>query len=334
MRFSPRHCPHPACPSSSSGHFRWRHKGFFRRRCDGRQVQRFLCLECRRTFSTQSFRLDHRLHKPHLHLDLFGPLVSKVTHRQAARILGCSRSTIAHRLLLLGRHCRDFHLRLVNQAAGRGGLSGTFQLDELETFEHSRRLAPLTVPVLIERQSYFILDASVATLPARGGLSPAYRARKQERERLFGRRTSGSREAVKRSFERLHACHASHGPVLVQTDFKTSYASSLRRLFGSRLVHQRCSSRARRDHHNPLFPINLTLAMLRDGVSRLVRRSWAASKLKERLERHLWIWIAWRNYVRAITNRAPQVTAGIALGLTNKMWTVAEMCAWKVFESY
>ena len=73
--------------------------------------------------------------------------------------------------------------------------------------------------------------------------------------------------------------------------------------------------------------------MLRDGVSRLVRRSWAASKLKERLEQHLWIWIVWRNYVRAITNRAPQLTAGIALGLTNKMWTVAEMCAWKVFES-
>jgi len=108
MRFAPRFCPRPLCPSARSRHFRWRRKGYFCRQCDGRFVQRFLCLECRRFFSIQSFRLDYRLRKPHLHLTLFRDFVSKTTMRQSARTLGCTRRTVAHRLKLLGEHCRAY----------------------------------------------------------------------------------------------------------------------------------------------------------------------------------------------------------------------------------
>ncbi len=94
----------------------------------------------------------------------------------------------------------------------------------------------------------------------------------------------------------------------------------------------RTSSKAKRDYSNPLFPINHTLAMARDGISRLVRRSWAASKLRERLEWHAWIWAAWRNYVRAITNQAPKVTPAMAAGVTGKRWSVAKVCAWRVLD--
>jgi transposase-like protein len=330
VRFHPRFCPRPDCPSRSSGHRRWCFKGRFRRSCDGRTVQRFLCLECLRTFSTQTFRVDYRLKKPKLNLSLFGPYISKVTHRQAARVLGCSRRTVAHRLRLLGEHCRSFHRWRLSQAPRKLGSSKVFQLDELETFEHSRRLAPVTMPVLIERSSYFILDLETAPLPCRGGLSKADRLRKEERERRFGRRKSGSRGAVERCFDTLANLLAPSSAVRVQTDRKVTYAPILERGFGGRLVHERYSSKEKRDYKNPLFPINHTLAMMRDGISRLVRRTWAASKLRERLELHAWIWATWRNYVRGITNKARRVTPAMALGIEEKKWTVAEICAWKV----
>jgi transposase-like protein len=333
MVFRPRLCPRRGCPSSSSGHFRWRRKGFYRRHCDGRAVQRFLCLECRHFFSIQTFRLDYRLKKPHLHFFLFKDFVSKVTHRQSARTLGCSRKTVAHRLELLGKHCRDFHTRRLQEAASGAGLVGTFQLDELETYEHSRRLSPLSVPVLIERKSYFVLDTSVTTLPARGRLSAAEEQRKAARDAARGKRKSGSREAVARSFERLSELCKNSGLVEVQTDCKGSYSNALKLIFGPRCRHGRFSSRAKRDYRNPLFPINHTLAMLRDGISRLVRRTWAASKLKERLERHLWIWIAWRNYVRGITNTAPRVTPAMAWGVSLRRWSKEEMLAWRAFSN-
>ncbi len=330
MRFRPDRCPRPDCPSITSGHRRWCFKGRFLRACDGRSVQRFLCLECRHTFSTQCFRLDYRLKKPHLNRALVGPFVSKVTHRQAARILGCSRATVARRLELLGNHCERFHRWRVARAKDKDFRSATFQLDELETFEHSRRLAPVTMPVLIERSSYFVLELKTAALPARGGLRRVDRERKQKREKIDGRRRNGSVKAVERCFETLAKLQPLGSSVRIQTDRKVTYVSILKRRFTRGLFHQRHSSVARRDYANPLFPINHTLAMMRDGISRLVRRTWAASKLKERLERHAWIWAVWRNYVRAVRNKAPQISPAMALGIEERKWRMTEICAWKV----
>ena len=330
MRCEPRRCPHKDCPSRSSGHHRWCFKGRYPRDCDGRLVQRFLCRECRRTFSVQTFRLDYRLKKPRLHLELLGAFVSKVTHRQAARILGCNRKAVAHRLLLLGEHCRAFHAWRLDLFRQRGGLRGSFQLDELETFEHSRRLAPVTMPVLIERQSYFVVDLRAAALPCRGGLSKADQLRKALREKVAGVRRSGSRDAVGKCFERLAEVHAPEGKVRVQTDHKGTYRTILVKQFGSRLHYTRHSSKAKRDYQNALFPINHTLAMLRDGISRLVRRTWAASKLRQRLEQHAWIWTVWRNYVRGVTNRAPRVSPAMAIGVEARRWRPSEVCAWRV----
>jgi hypothetical protein len=123
------------------------------------------------------------------------------------------------------------------------------------------------------------------------------------------------------------------GPIHIQTDRKATYPSILKRCLGRRLIHERHSSIARRDYANPLFPINHTLAMLRDGISRLVRRTWAASKLKERLEKHAWIWAVWRNYVRGVTNKAPEVPPAMVIGIEEKRWTMREICAWKVLPS-
>jgi len=212
----------------------------------------------------------------------------------------------------------------------RRGISGTFQLDELETYEHSRLLAPVTVPVVIERSSFFVVDLEVAPLPCRGRLSEMDRVRKRERERVHGVRKSGSREAVKRCFDTLAAFHAPGSAVAVDTDRKSTYPGLLKRCLGSRVRHLRHSSTAKRDYGNPLFPINHTLAMLRDGVSRLVRRTWAASKLRQRLALHAWMWIAWRNYIRGITNQSPATSPAMALHVETRQWSVTELCAWRV----
>ena len=332
MRFEPKHCPRASCPSHGTHHFRWRRKGFFHRLCDGRFVQRYLCLECRRSFSIQTFRVDYRLRKPALHLLLFRDFVSKTTLRQSARNWRCTRRTVERRLKLLGEHCRAFHGTKLRGVGEQGGIGGVFQLDEQESFEHSRRLKPVTIPVLIERSSYFVLHAECAPLAARGRLSLSDRRKKEAFERSFGKRRSGSVCAVQRAFEVLARVHRSTGSVSVQTDRKASYASRLARLFGARLRHERHSSRAPRTYGTALFPINHTLATMRDAVSRLVRRSWAASKIRTRLELHLWIWIAYRNYVRGITNRARRTTPAMAIGIDRVQWLPENLLRWRVFE--
>jgi hypothetical protein len=222
---------------------------------------------------------------------------------------------------------------MLERARRTGGIGGVFQLDEFESFEHNRRLKPVTMPVLIERKSFFVLHAECAPMAPRGRLTPRNRRKKEALELQFGKRRSGSAEAVRRSFEVLARVHREQGFVFVQTDKKKSYATRLRRLFGARVLHGCHASTAVRNYTNPLFPINHTSAMMRDGVSRLVRRSWAAAKLRERLELHLWIWIAYRNYVRSITNTARDVTSAIALGIDARKWKRKELLAWRVLSA-
>ncbi|MBK8177557.1 MAG: hypothetical protein IPK67_01340 [Planctomycetes bacterium] len=247
--------------------------------------------------------------------------------------------------------------------AARGGLGEVFLFDEQETFEHSRLKKPVTVPVLIERHSGFVFDCRVGALAPRGkkrgrraagdgakpqvsaaaaptaGAEPQSAVQAQvppapgppPAPKPEPRRRSESRAKVKEAFERLRECSPKDKPITVLTDMKKTYGVLLRRLFGERCRHLRTISTLKRDTRNPLWHINHTLARTRDGVSRLVRRSWAASKLRQRLEGHLFLWTCYRNYVRGKTNHEPRTTPAMALGLQPLPWSVPALLELRVF---
>ncbi len=329
--FEPAFCPLPNCPSASPGaQFRYRNSGSYLRDCDRRKVQRFYCHACRRRFSAQSFRLNYRFRKPQIDAWVFRCMVSKVTHRQTARLLEVDRKTIHRRLHRFAPALHDLHRGVLDCARDAGGIRGSFSLDELETFEGSRRLCPVTVPALIERRSLFVVHLETGMLGARGHIGKREIAKRAERERTIGKRRSESRAMVGRCFARLAVCHRPHGMVEVVTDKKRAYRTELKRFFPNRVgAHITESSRRARNRSNPLFAINHTFAMMRDQVSRLVRRSWGASKDRKALKRHLWIWAAWRNYVRPITNHAPGTTPAMALGVTDKKLSIQEALRWR-----
>lgn len=332
--FKPPRCPSRPCPSFQlNAPFLWQRKGVYRRKCDGQVVQRFKCLTCHLGFSSQTFRVDYRLHKPKLHFAVFDAFVSKVTQRQTARTLECTRKTVRQRLLLLARESKAFQTEVLKRARSTRGLPGDFQLDELETFEHSRRLAPVTMPVLIELHSFFVVHVAVGTLPARGNLRPADLEKKAAREAANGPRLNESRAAVDSCFKVLGDHVARDRHVYVSTDKKSSYAGVLAERMPGTYTHARHSSTAARTRYNPLFPINQTLAMLRDGLSRLVRRSWGVSKQRAWLELHAWIWIAYRNYIRGITNKSRWRTPAEVLGVVTRRFNKRTFFEWRVFPS-
>ncbi|MBK8177885.1 MAG: hypothetical protein IPK67_03080 [Planctomycetes bacterium] len=90
--------------------------------------------------------MDYRLERPELLPWFFHDRVSKVTHRQSARIHACSRSTEERHFGRLREHCKAFHDKQMALMAARGGLGEVFLFDEQETFEHSRLKKPVTVP--------------------------------------------------------------------------------------------------------------------------------------------------------------------------------------------
>jgi len=329
--YLPPFCPREQCPSHTQVPFTFQCKGRFSRKVDGRTVQRFKCLVCRKGFSSQTFRVDYRLKKPWLSLAIFQALISKCSVRQAGRNLACKPDTVLHHLGLLAEQAREVHkLFLARHKRDGPGLSGTFQLDELETFETDRRLQPLTVPVLIGKETRFVVHAETGTLPARGKLREYDEKRKKAYEMAMGgKRRSRSKEATTACFEALRDHLAADASFDVQTDEKTSYPTVLRKVFGMQIRHQWVNSKAVRNSSNLLFPINNTLAQMRDNMSRLVRRNWCHSKRERNLRLHLWVWILYRNYVREITNYDKTSSSASAQGVARRRLSARELLQWK-----
>ncbi|MBK7641810.1 MAG: hypothetical protein IPJ19_01960 [Planctomycetes bacterium] len=130
MEFRPDHCPceEPKCAGSAG--FQYQRRGHYTRACDGRRVQRFQCKACKRTFSTQTFRVDYGLKRVSLDVKIFLALISKVTQRQIAKTHHCTLRTVARRLDLFGKQGRGFHEWRMRMRGIATPWEGQFQLDE------------------------------------------------------------------------------------------------------------------------------------------------------------------------------------------------------------
>lgn len=327
--FLPTRCPRFACPARLGQDFAFQCAGSYVRAVDLRVVQRFRCLVCRGMFSSQSFRLDYRLRKPWLPLAVFQALVSKTSLRQTSRSLGCKLDTVLHHLKLVGTHGHAVHAAFLARCKdSRGGLAGTFQLDELETFERNRRLCPLTVPVLVHAETWFVVHAATGSMPARGNLRPFDRIKKDRYEKEHGKRLNRSREATTECVAVLKEALRPDARFVVQTDQKSTYPRILKRVLGRSVLHQWASSKERRDRKCLLFTINNSLAQMRDGLGRLVRRSWGHSKLERNLKWHLGAWILWRNYAREITCGCRGTSSASAAGVVTRRLVPRELLEW------
>lgn len=324
--FQPPRCPFRHCSQHLTPTPRFFvKKGFYRPLCRSQPVPRFRCRTCRRTFSRQTFRADYRDHKPALNARLFLLLASGIGLRQSARILGLSLRCLELKTRKIARHLRRLGINLARPLRGQVA----FQFDELETYEGRRNTRPLSVPLLIERDSRFVVWAESAPIRPHGRRSAARERAIQQDERRFGRRKDLSRRSALRTLRRGAALCAQDAEVHVSTDEKPSYPGLLAEAFGTRLVeHAQTNSELARGTWNPLFPINHTEAMARDLMGRLRRDSWLVSKKRRFLDLGLALWSAYRNFVRRRFNHDESSPAEL-LGFVPRRLTPGELLSWR-----
>jgi len=268
--------------------------------------------------------MDYRDHRPDLNPKLVELLASGVGLRQSSRLLGLSRRCLEKKHRKIGRHLRRQNLNL------QGPLppGSVLQLDELETYEGMRTLRPLSVPVLIEKHSRFIIWAESAPIPARHRKTRHGKTRSEELRRK-GRRRDGSRRACRRTLGRAAALTGKLETLVIETDEKRSYPALIGELFGEhRIAHDTTKSTRKRDVSNPLFAINQTEALARDLMGRLRRQSWLVSKKRRYLDLALALFLAWRNLVRRRFNHDEESPAQI-LEFAPRRMTEEELCSWR-----
>jgi len=325
--FHPPFCPYRSCARHSDPRpgFCIRH-GTYSAQCRAHAVQRYRCRTCRRTFSRQTFRVDFRDHRPDLNSALFLELASGLGLRQSARNLKLSLSCTVLKFRKIARHLRRLNLTLRRPIQGS---SARFHLDEFETYETERNTRPLTVPMLIESESRYILWSESATIRARGKMTEKRRQAIAKAEKRHGRRRDLSRRALARTMQRAVDLAPGLGTVVLETDEKTAYPKLARGAFGKkRLVHRQTSSKLVRNTLNPLFPINHEEALARDLMGRLRRESWLVSKKRRFLDLALQLHMAYRNLVRRRFNY-DEASPAQWLGFVPRRLTPEEVLSWR-----
>lgn len=282
----------PGCPDSQCRSQLIKKDGHYFRKNDSRSIQRFRCNSCGKKFSRSTFELECGQKKRRVNHPLFKLMCSNVSQRRAALLLNVHKTTIARKFQYLGEK-----YRLKNQIWRQSMKEHSIlhvQFDDLITIEHTK-LKPLTVTAAINAHSREILAVKVGKIPAFGHLAKL--ARKK-----YGVRENQHLMTLGYVFQKIQPLLNSY--VMIESDDHTNYPKMIRRFAptAQHIAHKGGRSsiygqgELKRLEYDPLFGINHTYAMFRGNINRLIRKSWCTTKIPEKLQLHLEMYMWFHNH--------------------------------------
>jgi hypothetical protein len=163
----------------------------------------------------------------------------------------------------------------------------------MESFEHTK-LKPLSIPLVVCAQTRRILGFQVASMPAKGLLAERSR-------RKYGPRADHRKRRALKLLNDLKPVLAPD--VQITSDQNPHYPGWIKRSLPQAQHRTTPGKRGaivgqgelKKIGFDPLFAFNHTAAMIRYGVSRLVRRTWCTTKRADRLRAHLYIYLHFHN---------------------------------------
>ena len=216
-------------------------------------------------------------------------IASSTAQRRIAIKHGCARNTVARKIAFLAERAR---VKTKAWLASQEPFT-KLQWDELITFEHTR-LKPLSVAVMACEQGRSVLGFRVAQIPASGLIAQRSREKYGPRRNLSG--------YARRDLLKSLAPHIA-AQATVTCDEHPRYREELEAaLTGVNVIQHRSvrgsltvQGELKRTGWDPLFTINHTLAMLRDNIKRLTRRTWCTTKRQSALEDVIAIYVHFHN---------------------------------------
>ena len=333
--FQPPRCPNLECPQHANPSPDFFVKfGSYEVKCRPHPIPRFQCKACEKTFSRQTFRVDYYDKRPHMNRKVVEHLTAGVGFRKSARILNISRKNFVLKWRKLAKHMRGLDLNMKSRAARAQRDSAEappleIQFDELETYEVRRNTRPLSVATMIEARTRLIVGAMAAPIRPKGTMTENRLAAIQAEDELFGPRVDRSHVACRSVFRSTAKLWPTAPVVHLGSDEKMTYPSYFEEAFENReRKHTTTSGKAPRGVGTPLFPINLTEAIMRDHTGRLRRDSWLNSKKRTYLNLHLAFYASWRNWVLPRFNR-DEYSPGVLAGMAPRNLTRGEIIGWR-----
>jgi hypothetical protein len=324
--WQPPFCPNGKCKYHHRLPDKWRYKQFgtYLRMTDNRRIQRYRCLSCNRTFSTQTFSTTYWQKKPGLDAKVLTMVVNGMCNRQIARELKVDPVTANRKIERLGRHCLLFLQRMSRD----GPPAKEIVFDGFETFELSQ-FYPFHHNVAVEKDTDFILFFNDSELRRKGRMTDAQKIRRCELEQMHGRPDPKAIE--KGVTELLSVVISGQEPVKVYTDDHPQYRKPIRR-YGCVIAHSVTPGSQHRDKDNALWEVNLFDRFFRHSSTNHTRETLAWSKRRQSSTDRLAIFAVWRNYMNGRRQKDRwSPTPAMERGMVERKLTVEDVLSCRIF---
>jgi len=287
------------------------------------RIQRFRCLHCQRSFSSQTFSTTYWLKRPDVLPQLFMKTVGAMANRQIARDLDVSPATVDRQLSRLGRHCLLFHRQMASDSL----IQGPLIIDGFETFEYSQYF-PFHHNLAVEADTGFFVHFTDSELRRKGRMRADQKRRRENLEESLGRPDP---KAVEKGIRELLEVVLGGGKETeLRRDDHPAYTRAIRGL-GCKVRQQITPSTERRDADNPLFEVNLLDLLIRHSSANHRRETIAWSKRRQRSSERLAILLVWRNYVKKRWEKGARETPAMLKGLAKQPLRVGEILRERLF---
>lgn len=228
--------------------------------------------------------------------------------RRIAQALNTTPKTVQKKIQFLAILCDRFQ----NTHFTNWKVKPIFQFDEMWATE-GMRSNTLTIPMVVERESYFIVSARSAHTNSITG-TPSTRGANNFRRKA---KISVRDAVILKTLDKANKMKP-NGRIVMDTDGGTMYPTFLNQVFGPRLVHNRYNAGIPSEAIK-LFPINNTMACMRAEVGKVKREGWYQTKDNTWLNAHLAIYTVYYNYFRIKKYKISDYTLNIvSVGATSK----------------
>ena len=325
--FVPPFCPNPNCLYHNILTSGWRFKraGHFSRLIAPHRIQRFTCLHCRRSFSSQTFATTYWLKRPDLPARIFMKAVGGMANRQIARDVRAAPSTIDRLLARIGRHCLLLHTQLSAGVRPQGDLV----LDGFESYEFSQ-YHPFHYHLLLEHDTSFLWHFTDSPLRRKGRMTDQQKRRRDQLELALGRPDP---RAVEKDVHHLLDVVVGREPqVTLRSDDHHAYPRAMRDL-ACRFTHLITPSTERRDADNPLFEVNLMDLMIRHSQANHRRETIAASKRRQASSERLAMFLVWGNYMKPRRVKRGRQSPAMLKGMLDRLLSVEDVLGGRLFRT-
>ena len=338
--FEPPFCPRRSCPEHlrSTPGYRFQRWGSYST-LQQKEIPRFYCLACEKTFSRQTFSTTYFLKRRAFLPAVAAGLVAGSAHRQIARSLECAPTTVSRMAARLGRHAMLLHARALDRLEGK--VREPVVLDHFETFEFTQDY-PFGVATPVGAESWFVYGLDPVPHARSGKRTPAQRARIARRP--IRPRKGGYVGSTRRTLDLLRKLLPSGETLVLRGDGHPAYKRAIELLPDrNRIAFQVFPNPKRGPKGSPkspeaiardaaMSPVDNLHKLLKHTGKHFAKETIAfARRLNAAMER-LFLIAVWRNFVKRRSERKPKrETPASRLGLTEKPWSWRKLLRRRLF---